>query len=884
MEASTYNNTNPTLNHLNQQVYEQAQPPLIAQPKENQSEPMPKLNQAGSLAEPVAPIGLSTRQVQQGSAGPKSIRKCLYEAKHILKQGKIEGAGRIYLSIVSNTETNIQYRLKCAKKLLKMSSQRLIAANLLVGMAKDPNLEGLDRLKALKILMKCPEFHSQAGDTLVWMVKDMKLNENYRLKALETLAKRSCFQEKALSVFEAFSAVFESQSIELEIRDAAGDCVAPLLLAKAQDLQLWPLERIQAAKQLAQIKGQEDKKAAAWASLAQHTEVMTVFVGDRIQAAENLSQIEGYEEKAAQLLIAIAERKNDYLAYRIKAAKILSELKGQEARTRGNELLDAFFMVDLVEGNLPKRIKHAQRLSKTPGAEARAAAAWLSIAKDPERYVSNRCYAAEKLSSLPGQEASAAAAWASIVEDTSSPAYSKAYAINEDVRLSYCIKATERLAKLNYEGSQALAVNVLEGIKNDVTLKLSYRTQAAEALSRITQGDELVDFLFTIVQDLTALSFDRIEAAERLATLNCKYSQGQIWSAFLQHNLSYVDIANSMKIAKRLSKIQGYEAIAADWLIRMGRHARCYLPLNIQALKHLSKIPGYEAQAAELLINIFPKVAGSANNNIQYLNHLHIAEALSAIPGYEEAAATCWLSIAKGPTNAVSLAHAAQTLSRMPGQEGKTREAWNSILTHKNTHLSQKLLYRTLSARALIELFGDNDKAIEIFEELAKNGTETPDRRMLAVEKLARIPGQEAKVEELKKKLKEAEEAIANQIEAAKNLLQIPEKKEEAAQDLLAIAKNVAVLFTQRMLAIDILLEIPEQHPKAIEALKFISGYMTKEDNKDKFITGDRTLYQYHWLLAAEKLSKIPGQEEHARIAADSYVYKLSDESRSFKW
>ncbi len=795
MEANIQNIAHPISNHLNPQVPpvpEQAQPAPIAQPAGSQPAPLPALNQAGSLAglSAPAPIGLSSRQVQQGYS---SFDQCKSQARQFLKKGKIIEASEIYISLMENPELTLKKRLNCAKILLEINAstaQRAKAVHLLLEIAKDDRAQGPSRLKAL-----------------------------------QSLADSKGLEEKAL---EAFSALLQSQLLPEWIRDAAGGCVAPILLAKAQDLQLWPLERIQAAKQLAQINGQA--------------------------------------EKAAELLIAIAQDNRYHSVYRKKAAKLVSKLdklQGQEAQKRGKELLKAIKLEDLVKKSLSKDKKQANR----------------SYAAD---YLSGRCYAAEKLSSLPGQEAEASAAWTAIVNDTKPDPEKDTIRLSYDIRLSYCIKAAERLAEIKGTEHKALAVNVLEGIKNDATLQLSYRTQAAETLSRITQGNELVDFLFELVQDVKVLSFDRIEAAERLSKLVGEDRQGEIWSAFLQHNLGYVDVDNSMKIAKRLSKIPGYEAIAADWLIRMGRHARCgYVPWNIQALKYLSRIPGYEHTAAELLMDILPKVTRNTYDNTDYLNRLQIAEALSAIPGYEEAAAALWLSIATGPMHSVPLAHAAQTLSRMPGQENKTREAWNSILTHKNTHPSQQLIYKTLAATALLELFGEKEEAIKTFIECAENVTETPDRRMLAVENLARIPGQEAKVEELKKKLKEAEEAIANQIEAAKTLLQNPGEKEKAAQALLAIAKNVAVCFNQRILAIDTLLEIPEQHPKAIDALKFISGY--KAEN-GRFITGDSTLYQYHWLLAAEKLSQIPGQEENARIAADSYVYKLSDESRFFKW
>ncbi len=623
MEASTQNSTNPTLRHLNAQVPEQAQPPLIAPARSSQSEPLPSLNQAGSLAGPSVPasIGLRSRQVQEGSAGAKIIRQCMYEASQLLKQGKLEEAGAMYISLLSNTEVYIRDRLNCAKKLLNISpinSQAPKAAHLLVEIAQDANIEWADRLKAIKILVKHPMFQDQAGNTLVGMVKDTKLADTDRLKAIKILAKWPRLQEKAVAAFKAFAAVFESEAIETWVQNAVRDRIVPLLFSRVKDIMLFPTNRIDAAEELSKLVGEDQ--------------------------------------------------------------------------------------------------------------------------------------------------------------------------------------------------------------------------------------------------------------------------QGEVWSALIKNNLVQIDGRHGMKIAEKLAKIRGYEDQAADYLLPLARNRSQYIFLSIKAAKKLSKIPGYETTAAELLIALSEIDHNHINHHAGYFNRCKGAEVLSAIPGQEEKAAAIWLAIAQEKRTQGAMLYAAQKLSRMPGQEEKAKAAWLCLADRKDGYAPGIVICRSASARALLELFGEKDKAVEVFIDCAENEKETPDRRMLAVDNLARIPGQEAKVEELKKALEKAQEAIIQEIETARSLLQNPEEKEKAAQALLTIAKNVAVLFTQRMLAIDTLLEIQEQHSKAIEALKFIAGYKVKKDEKDEFIAGDKTLYQYHWLLAAEKLSKIPGQEDQAYAIVDSYVYKISDESRYFKF
>lgn len=774
MEANIQNIAHPISNHLNPQVPpvpEQAQPAPIAQPAGSQPAPLPALNQAGSLGEPVAPIGLHTRQVQQGY---DVLSQSMWEAHQCLKKGKTEAAISIYTTLAEKPELDVKDRLSCAKKLLKIHTQATKAGDLLASIARDDRVDGPNRLKAL-----------------------------------QSLAESKGLEEKAL---EAFSALLQSQLLPEWIRDAAGGCVAPILLAKAQDLQLWPLERIQAAKQLAQIKGQV--------------------------------------EEAAELLIAIAQDNRYHSVYRKKAAKLVSKLdklQGQEAQKRGKELLKAIKLEDLVKKSLSKDKKQANR----------------SYAAD---YLSGRCYAAEKLSSLPGQEAEASAAWTAIVNDTKPDPEKDTIRLSYDIRLSYCIKAAERLAEIKGTEHKALAIQTLEAIKNNVTLKLSYRIQAAEALSRITQGDELVDFLFELVKDIKVLSFDRIEAAERLSKLVGEDRQGEIWSALIKENMLYIDIPYGIKAAERLSSLPGWEEKAADYLICIARNRSAWFTSSIKATKVLSKIPGQERTAAELLI-------GMSRCGISHDDRFQIPKILSKIPGYEEEAAKLWLAL-KDAAYPAPIAYGAQRITRMPGQAEQTKQAWTNISKYTGQHLpklpSQKLIYKTVGARALFEI-GETCKAVEIFIACAKDSSESLDRRMLAVEHLEKIPGQEAEAKNLRDELEKALQDTKNKIETAKNQLQIPAEKEKAAQLLLAIAQDKTVPFLDRVWAADVLSEVAEQHPKAIQA--WIS--MARNGHE---------LNRHNNIMALERLSRIPGQEGEARKIVNGYLFEISDESRFFKW
>ncbi len=782
MEASTNNTANTTANVL---VYEPV-PPINPSNKEGQNSINP-INHPGSLAEQSGP-GLSTRQAQPIYA---LFDKYKSDAHQLLKEGKITEASEIYMSLAENLELKLKKRLNCAKRLLEINTQAPQTA-------------------------QTKEYIVKAANILVDIAKDDRIHGPTRLKAFRSIAETKGLEDRALEIFSTF---FKSQTLPGWIRDAAGDCVAPLLLAKAEDLQLWPLERIQAAEQLSQINGQV--------------------------------------EKAAELLIAIAQDNNYHSVYRKKAAKLVSKLKGQEVQKRGKELLKAIKIEDLVRKSLSKDKKQANRC----------------YAAD---YLSGRCYAAEKLSKIPGQETEASAAWTTIVNDTKPDPENDKIRLNDDIRLSYCIKAVERLAGMKAKESQALAIKTLEGIKQDITLKLSYRMQAAEVLSRITKGDELVDFLFTIVQDCVVLPFDRIESAERLSKLVSEDRQGEIWASLLNERHSYLDVDTGFKIAKKLSKIKKYEAIAANYFIYLGRYPclfsdSVFTYKFIKACKHLAKIPGHEGIAAELLVKKSDLLIKRLKTSSTELIDLYgVAEALQEIPGQEENTARIWLTIIQHTANQQDLAYIAQSLLRIPGHAEKAKTVWLYIQDTEKEKLHQafKSMYTILSAGGLFEL-GETEKAVRILTTCAQDETESPDRRMLAVDNLARIPSQEAEAERLKTNIEKVQANIANAIVAAKNHLQNSEEKEKEVNDLLSIAKNTAVDFLQRMLAIEALCEVPELHPKAIEALDFIAK--------------DNTLFRDKHVLAAEKLSKIPGQAEKARKIADSHMIPISDESRYCK-
>lgn len=386
--------------------------------------------------------------------------------------------------------------------------------------------------------------------------------------------------------------------------------------------------------------------------------------------------------------------------------------------------------------------------------------------------------------------------------------------------------------------------------------------------------DCVVPILLSRIKDLTALSFNRIEAAEKLSTLVGEDRQGEIWSALINERLNYIHPNYGMKVAEKLGKIQGYEAVAAGYLLYLGRHKHSYIFWNIEALKKLSKIPGYEASARECRFLLYKTIKDNDNDydNTVYFKQWEDAEALAAIPGQEANAATVLLNITKGPlSRMLCFHHTGERLSKIPGQEAKSKEAWDHIANYKHSHPSM-VNSIILGTTALIELFGGDKEradAAEILTKLARDETESLEHRILAVDNLKKIPGQEAEAEKWRIKLNTTQETTKNTITTAKNLLQVPEEKEKAANDLLKIAKSLLAVFSDRMLAAEILSEVPEHHPKAIEAWTSIRD------------CGKYVLYQR--ILACGGLSKIPGQADNARKLVDAYMIQISDSDKYFQ-